>query len=241
MKTLTFFFFTFALMASTTQAQQQETIKGNGQITSQKRTLGAFSKLNVRVGMRVKITAGDAATADLEGESNILEHVLTDVKNGELTVTFAPNKSFNQTKAVVVTIHVPKLDRVMVSTGCSVESDLPIQAGSLAMTVETGSSLTAPVNAKTLKLAVKQGSKATLTGIVTEADIDMAGAGKLNADKLTIARADVRLEGASNASIHVTETLSAAADGVSTLTYSGNPTVKSEQATGLSKIRKQGK
>ncbi|AQG78074.1 head GIN domain-containing protein [Spirosoma montaniterrae] len=241
MKTLTALFFVFALAVSSTQAQQQETIKGNGQIVTQKRTLGSFGKLNVRVGMRVKITAGDAASAELEGESNILEHVLTDVKNGELTVTFAPNKSFNQTKGVVVTIHVPKLDQVMVSTGCSVDSDLPIQASTLTATVETGSSLTAPINAKTLKLAVKQGSKANLTGTVADADIELEGAGKLNAEKLTIARADVRLEGASRADIHVTETLSAAADGVSTINYTGNPTVKSEQATGLSKIRKQGK
>jgi hypothetical protein len=219
----------------------QNTIVGNGQIIKTQRTIGSFSKLSVRVGMRVRLVAGDAGILDLEGESNILEHVVTDVKNGELTVMLTQNKSYNQTKGVTVTLHVAKLDQVFVSTGSSVESELPIQGNKLVATVETGSRITAPVSIKTLKLTVREGSQANLDGTVTDADINLSAAGKLNGDKLNIAHANLRLDGASRADIHVTETLSASADGVSTVNYTGNPTVKSMEATGLSKIRKQGK
>ena len=219
----------------------QTTIVGNGEIVKQQRSIGSFDKLTVRVGMRVRITSGNAGTAELEGESNILEHVVTDVKNGELTVMLAQNKSYNQTKGVTVTIHVSKLSEVEVSTGCSVESDLPIQADNLTATVATGSRLTAPISAKNLKLTVREGSQANLQGTAGEADIRLSGAGKLNADKLTIARASIKLDGASRADIHVTETLSASADGVSMINYTGNPTVKSQETNGLSKIRKQGR
>ena len=219
----------------------QNSIVGNGQITKEQRTLDTFDKLTVRVGMRVKITTGDAAVAELEGESNMLEHVITDVKNGELTVMLAQNKSYNQTKGVTVTIHVAKLDEVQVSTGCTVESDLPIRASTLTATVETGSRLMAPVNVKNLVLTVKGGSQASLEGTATEADIRLSGAGKLSADKLSIKQASLHLNGASRADVHVTGTLSAVADGVSTLNYSGNPTVKIQEANGLSKISKQGK
>ena len=218
----------------------QNSITGNGNIVKQQRAIGNFNKLTVRVGMRVRIETGNAGTADLEGESNILEHVVTEVKNGELTVMLAQNKSYNQTKGVTVTIHVAALESILVSTGCSVESDLPIQATNLTASVETGSRLTAPVSVKKLKLTVRDGSQANLQGTATEADIHLSGAGKLTADKLTIARADVELNGASRADIHVTETLSASAEGVSTVNYTGNPTVKSMETNGLSKIRKQG-
>lgn len=217
----------------------QDNIVGNGQIVKQQRNVGSFSKLTVRVGMRVRITTGDATKADLEGESNILEHVVTDVKSGELTVMLAQNKSFKQTKTVTVTIHVSNLNQILVSTGCNVQSELPIQSESLTATVETGSRLTAPIATKKLRLTVKEGSQADIQGKATEADIHLSGAGKLQADKLTIAQATIQLDGASRADIHVTETLSASADGVSTINYSGNPTVKSQEATGLSKIRKQ--
>ena len=217
-----------------------EPITGNGEVVRQQRTVGNFDKLNVRVGMHVRIVAGEAGTADLEGESNILEHVITEVKDGELTIMLAQNQGYSQTKGVTVTIHVPKLEQIMVSTGCSVESDIPIKSDKLTATVETGSRLTAPLTTKNLKLTVAQGSQASLTGTATEADIWLSGAGKLDADKLAIAHANVRLDGASNANIHVTKTLSATADGISTVNYSGNPTVKSMEATGLSTIRKQG-
>ncbi len=220
-------------------AYAQNSIVGNGNIVKQQRTIGSFSKLTVRVGMRVQIAAGDAGTAELEGESNILEHVLTEVKNGELTVMLAQNKSYNQTKGVTVTIHVAKLDNILVSTGCSVQSELPIQSDNLTATVETGSRITFPVATKKLKLTVKDGSQANIQGTAAEADIRMSGAGKLTADKLTIARANVQLDGASRADIHVTETLSASADGVSTVNFTGNPTVTSMETSGLSKIRKQ--
>ena len=229
------------LVAICTGVNAQNTIVGNGQITKEQRTLDKFDKLTVRVGMRVNITTGDAAVAELEGESNILEHVITDVKDGELTVTLAQNKSYNQTKGVTVTIHVAKLDQVRVSTGCTVDSDLPIRANTLTATVETGSRLTAPVNVKNMVLTVKDGSQASLQGTATEADIQLSGAGRLNADKLTIKQASLHLNGASRADVHVTGTLSAVADGVSTLNYSGNPTVKSQEANGLSKINRQGK
>ncbi len=223
------------------QSLYAQDITGNGQIVKQQRTISSFDRLTVRLGMRVRITAGSAGTAELEGESNILEHVVTNVKNGELTIMLAQNKNYKQTKGVTVTIHVSKLDQIIVSTGCSVESELPIQADNLTATVETGSRLTAPVSTKSLKLTVKDGSQANLQGTTAEANIRLAGAGKLSADKLTIARATVQLDGACRADIHVTETLSASADGVSTLNYTGNPTVKSQQATGLSKIRRQSK
>lgn len=239
MKTQTVTSFIALLMLLMQGVHAQNSITGNGDIVKQQRTIGSFNKVTVRVGMRVHIAAGNAGVAELEGESNILEHVVTEVKNGELTVMLAKNKSFNQTKGVTVTIHVAKLSELLVSTGCVVESELPIEGAKVTATIETGSRLTAPISTKNLILTVKEGSQAILQGTATEADIRLSGAGKLTADKLTIARANVRVDGASRADIHVTETLSASADGVSTVNYTGNPSVTAQEATGLSKIRKQ--
>ena len=222
------------------RAQNQPQIVGNGDFVTKQRPLESFNKLNVRVGMHVIITKGNEAIATLEGDSNILDYVQTDISNGELTVMLKPNQSYNQQKGTTVTLHVRDLDQITVSTGCVVESDLPIRSRNLTAIVETGSKFTAPIDAKTLNLTVRQGSQVKLDGSATEADIRLSGAGKLDADQLTISRATIRLDGASNASLHVTKTLSANADGISTVSYRGNPTVTDQQATGLSKIQKQG-
>ena len=229
----------FWLTLTGAMAQNQPQIVGNGDFVTRQRPLAPFNKLNVRVGMHVIITKGNEALATLEGDSNILEYVQTDVSNGELTVMLKPNQSYNQKKGVTVTLHVRDLDQLTVSTGCVVESDLAIRSKNLTATVETGSKLTAPIDAKNLNLTVRQGSQAILDGSATEADIHLSGAGKLDASQLTISRATVRLNGASNASLHVTKTLSATADGISTVSYRGNPTVTAQQATGLSTIEKR--
>lgn len=232
----------FALTVTTflsRAAHAQDGVVGNGTIVKQQRRISSFHKLAVRIGMRVRITPGNVAEAELEGESNVLEYVITQVKNGELTVMLNDNVRFKNTKGVTVTIHVPNLDQIMVSTGCSVQSDVSIKATNLVASVETGSTLTAPISAKTLKLTVKEGSKASLQGTATDATIRLSGAGKLDANKLTLDVADIKLDGASQATIHVTKTLAASADGVSSLTYSGNPTVTQQETSGMSKIRKQ--
>ncbi|GAB3888872.1 head GIN domain-containing protein [Spirosoma agri] len=239
MKTVITGLFLGFLVLSNQPATAQGELVGNGQLVKQQRTIGSFSKLTVRVGMRVLITSGNAQQAELEGESNVLEHVLTQVKNGELTVTLNEKITAKQTKAVTVTIHVPKLDKVLVSTGCVVTSELPLVADNLTLSVETGSALTAPITTKKLTLTVKEGSKASIQGTATSAVIQLTAAGRLDAPRLTINRADVKLESASQATIHVTETLSASADGVSTITYAGNPSITSQEATGMSRIRKQ--
>ncbi|MCK8492954.1 MULTISPECIES: head GIN domain-containing protein [Spirosoma] len=239
MKTLITTFLLGSIFFISQPTNAQDGVVGNGQIVKQQRNLTAFSKLAVRVGMRVRIATGNAGQAELEGESNVLEHVVTDVKNGELTIMFDPDTHIKNTKGVTVTVHVPKLSQVLVSTGCSVTSDLPIQSDNLAVTVETGSRLNTPVNTQKLTLTVRDGSQATVQGTAASANIRLSSAGKLDAAKLTIERADVRLDAASQATIHVTETLAASADGVSTIRYSGNPTVTAQEATGLSKIRRQ--
>lgn len=220
-------------------AQNQPQIVGNGNVVTQQRPLGAFSKLNVRVGMHVVIAKGNEAIATLEGDSNILEFIQTDISNDELTIMLKPNQSYNQKKGTTVTIHVRDLDQITVSTGCVVESSLPIRSKNLTATVETGSKLITAIDAKSLTLTVRQGSQATLEGSASDADIRLSGAGKLDADQLTISRATVQLNGASSASLHVTKTLSATADGISTVSYRGNPTVTEQRMTGLSKIQKQ--
>ncbi|GAB4006623.1 hypothetical protein GCM10028808_08880 [Spirosoma migulaei] len=70
------------------------------------------------------------------------------------------------------------------------------------------------------------------------ADLTVSGAGHLTGSELTIDGATIDLNGASEANIRVSGTLKATTDGVSELRYSGNPTVKSVKAMGLSNIER---
>lgn len=211
-------------------------IVGDGQLVTQQRTVGRFDQLSVDYAVTVRITEGDPALVELEAEGNVLPYLTVDTKGGQLLIGLSRRASFKEIKKVTVTIHNPRLNRISARTACGITSELPIEGKELILTLNEACSLTAPLRLRRLEINLEAASSVTLQGETTEATLRLEGAGKVNAEKLTIGQAEVSLNGASQARLHVTGTLTASADGVSTLTYSGNPTVQSAKTTGLSSI-----
>ncbi|MFD2573145.1 head GIN domain-containing protein [Spirosoma soli] len=237
--------FCITLLSQLTMAQS-----GTAQLVKRPHQVGTYDKLNVRFALQIRITEGDADAVEVEAEPEMQDRVQVGVKNGELTVEIPEDRMlYNETKSrkggtnrnskpVMVTIHVARLSQIKAAVACTIESSLPIKSDQLAITLKRASSLTAPIAVQTLTINADEASKLNLEGTAQKATIVCQQASRLNADKLTIGSANIKLQGSSNATVHVTETLSASADGVSTLTYSGNPKVESEVTTGLSKIRR---
>lgn len=212
-------------------------IIGNGQLVTQQRTVDRFDQLSVDYAVSVRITEGDPALVELEAEGNVLPYLTVETKSGRLLIGLSRRASFKEIKKVTVTIHNPKLSRISAQTACGITSDLPIEGDELILTLNEACSLTAPLRLRRLEVNLEAASSVTLQGETREATFRVEGAGKVNAEKLIIGQAEVSLNGASRARLHVTGTLTAEADGVSKLTYSGNPTVQSARTSGLSSIK----
>lgn len=212
-------------------------VTGDGQLVTQQRTVGRFDQLSVDYAVTVRITEGDPALVELEAEGNVLPYLTVDTKGGQLLIGLSRRASFKEIKKVTVTIHNPRLNRISARTACGITSDLPIEGEELLLTLNEACSLTAPLRLRRLEVNLEAASSVTLQGETTEATLRVEGAGKVSAEKLIIGQAEVSLDGASRARLHVTGTLTAEADGVSKLTYSGNPTVLSKKTTGLSTIK----
>jgi hypothetical protein len=210
---------------------------GNGKIVSEERTLEPYDRLLVDFAVKVRITRGDPTKAELEGEQNVLPYVTVSVNKGELTIGLSRTTKFKETKSVTVTIHQATLQAIKAKTACAITSDLPINSEQLTVTLDEACTLTTPLAVQQLTVDLAAASSVAFQGKTQTAVLRLDAASRVAAADLTIAKAELSLYGASHAFIHVTETLSASADGVSTIKYSGNPTVTSQRATGLSKIK----
>lgn len=213
-------------------------IVGNGQISKETRDIGMYDRLLVDFAVKVRITEGDPARAELEGEQNVLPYITVAVNKGELTIGLSRKAKFKETKPITVTIHWANLQTITANTACSLTSDLPIEVAQLTIALHEACKLTAPLQVRQLDVNLTAASSVTIRGKADKALFRVEAASQVAARELTVAKADVNLSGASRAVVHVTETLSASADGVSSIRYSGNPTVTLQQATGLSTIRR---
>lgn len=96
------------------------------------------------------------------------------------------------------------------------------------------------VDCKELQLNLTGASDAELTGNVTQMNASLTGASKLNASTLNVENADIKVTGASEATVKVQKSMHAIASGASHVYYYGNPMSITAKSSGASKIKRRG-
>ncbi len=93
------------------------------------------------------------------------------------------------------------------------------------------------LTAATVRFSVSGSSKIDLKGSATKFDIGTSGASTIKAADFIATSVTVRSSGASNISVHATESLNVNSSGASTITYKGSPSIEMS-GSGSSKIKK---
>jgi len=87
-------------------------------------------------------------------------------------------------------------------------------------------------------LALSGAGKVELSGATDSLRLDVSGAGKVDADKLTVTHLHANISGAAKAEVFVTGTLRAQASGAGKLEYKGNPQVLQSLSIGAGSIKR---
>jgi hypothetical protein len=114
--------------------------------------------------------------------------------------------------------------------------NMAMKTGKTGIDVSGSSKITGYLQALDSQFMLSGASKCELTGSAGNTLIEASGSSKVNSPGLTLQSADVKLAGASYASIHTDETLSIDLSGASTLDYTGNPTIDKIDISGASKV-----
>jgi len=67
-------------------AQWGKRVKGNGNVTTIERSVGEYDAIGLSGWFDLELVAGEEGKIKLEGESNLLEYIKTEVKNGKLSI-----------------------------------------------------------------------------------------------------------------------------------------------------------
>lgn len=118
------------------------------------------------------------------------------------------------------------------------DSDLvmTLQTGKTDMDISGSSEITGDLQAQDSQITLSGASNCTLTGSAGNTLIEASGSSRMSSPDLTLKSADVKLIGASYASIHTDGTLNIDLSGSSKLDYTGNPTVGKIEVSEASKI-----
>jgi hypothetical protein len=191
-------------------------IRGNGHITTEQRTIAAFTEIEAKGAFEIEWHNGTPALS-ITTDENLLPYIENQVSSNKLRLH--GRERVIPTHGIKVVVSSPTLN---------------------------GAKLTGAVrlNAKQISgpkfyFESSGAGRITLDGNVDQLLADMTGATDLNARSLQTKTAEISATGASKAEIAVSETLRVSITGAGKITYSGNPKTIEKHITGAGSIRHQ--
>ncbi|MBJ6117601.1 DUF2807 domain-containing protein [Pontibacter sp. BT310] len=226
------FVLAFALLSGTVIAQD---VKGNGNLQTQTRKVSDFKGIKVGGGFSVEIKQGKQQELRIEAEGNLMDNIVSEVKNGVLHLYTKGN--INSRKGMKAYITVNELEKVDISGGVKVVGLSTFKANTFELDMSGGSNVTLAIDARKLDVDMSGGSKVVLKGRADEMDMDMSGASNVDTQELKAKKVKINASGASKVKVFASETLQINASGTSNISYAGSPKIEAE-TTAASRISK---
>lgn len=233
--------FTFLLAISTTHAQWRKdgkSIKGNGNVTTITRTTSDYDGIKCGGFMDFKLVKGEEGEITIKGESNLLEHIITEVKNGTLIVKIENGKSLktSNNKPLLITIPYKDIESVSLSGSGDVWNEGTINASSFSAAVAGSGDLILNINSDSANASVSGSGDLTLKGKTTNLKASVAGSGDFHGYKLNSINVNASVAGSGDISVNCSGELKARVAGSGDIEYRGNPIKTDTKVSGSGSI-----
>jgi hypothetical protein len=203
----------------------EDALRGEGEVVSRTRTIGAFEKVDVGGNFELYLTQGPAADILLEGQENILAELSTQVRGNELVIKYDRNRVKNH-KTVKIYLTMPQLSGISVSGSNKVKGLSEWQVNDLDIKSSGSASINLDLkNADEVDSRISGSGDLTLTGNANSYDGDISGSGQIKAFDFTTKKADISVSGSGRCEVTVTQELKAKISGSGKIRYKGNPSV----------------
>lgn len=224
MKTLTKLLAILVLLITSTSCfiDGMTGIRGNGNIISEDRTISNdFDVIKVQQGINLFLTQGNSVELNVEADENIMDLLITEVKDNELKVYF--DKNVYRAKARNVYLTTKIISKIRTSSGASVKSENTLQVGSLDLDSSSGSTIKVYVNAEEVTSSCSSGADIKIYGKANTFSAKASSGSSIDADKLETVDAYATASSGANINVNVTNNLTAKASSGGDIDYEGEP------------------
>lgn len=189
-------------------------VRGSGTLKTETREIGSFTEVEVSGAFVVHITQGDQPSLQLSGDDNLLELVSTELSGTRLSVD--TTESVRPELPLEVNIVMATLQELAVS-------------GAAEVTI-------VDLRSETFTFDCSGACRAEISGQTQRANIEVSGAGRVNALELQADVAEVSISGAGRISICANEQLDASVDGAGRIQYACDPAEVNTSVDGVGEI-----
>lgn len=235
---------TIALLAllfivSTIHAQRR--IKGNGNVTTIIRTTADYDAVKFAGSFDYVLVSGTEGKIKIEGEENLLQYIITEVKNGALSIR-TENKINLQTsrnKTIKITVPFEDINTVSLTGSGEVWNENTISTTHFNASITGSGDATLVVKATSIDASVTGSGDLTLKGQTNSLKTGVTGSGDYKGFDLLANDVEVSVNGSGAAKVVCNGHLKARVSGSGDIKFSGNPKTEDSNVAGSGSIRKQ--
>jgi hypothetical protein len=189
-------------------------IRGNGNIKTEERTIGAFANIDASGLFTIEWQNG-APTLRIATDENLLPYIDSHISGD--TLRLRVREQIWPTHGIKIVVSTPTRAGARIS-------------GAVRLTAKQ-------LNGPKFAFEARGASDVALDGKIDELLADMTGASELEASGLQTKTVEISTTGAGDAEIAVSDTLKVAITGAGKVTYSGNPQTIEKHISGAGSIR----
>lgn len=226
-------------MVAITNAQWGKRVKGNGNIVTIERSVGDYDAVALAGWFDVELVDGNEGELTLKGESNLLEYIKTEVKNGKLIVKVEKGvnlKPSNWNAGIYITVPVETINSVTLSGSGDIVSKTTLKSDNFNTRISGSGDITLAIEAQSVEATLSGSGDINLEGKTTNLDIQVSGSGDIKAYQLEAEFATVQVSGSADVKVTVNQSIDARVSGSGDISYRGNPEKVKSKSSGAGDI-----
>ncbi|WP_047244798.1 head GIN domain-containing protein [Maribacter thermophilus] len=240
MKKVTTLLFVFTITVSCA-GQWGKSIKGNGEKVTIDRSTEDYDAIAVSGFFDVDLVDGNEGNITLEGESNLLEYIITEVKDDKLVIKTKKGvnlKPSNWNNGIRITVPIESVDAIALSGSGDIVGKTTIKGNSLKTAMSGSGDITLKVDTQYLSASMSGSGDITLSGNTEDFEATISGSGDIKAFDLEADNVNATVSGSADIKVTANKTLKARVSGSGDITYRGNPSKLDTKTSGSGDISK---
>lgn len=229
------------LLTASCSAQWGKRVKGNGNVTTIERSVGEYDAIGLSGWFDVDLVAGTEGEIKLEGESNLLEYIRTEVKNGKLSIKVEKGYNLKPSSwedGIRITVPVESVNAIALSGSGDIVGKTTIKSNNFKTAMSGSGDITLDVEASTIDASMSGSGDITLNGSTRDFEATISGSGDIKAYGLEADNVDATVSGSADIKVTANKMLTARVSGSGDISYRGNPEKVDTKASGSGDISK---
>ena len=215
------------------------TLIGNGNVTTENRTIGDFTALKLN-GVFTTIISQDGGPASVrvETDQNLQQTIEVSSDGKTLEIATKSGIHFNRPSKMIVYVNVKDIKSLINTSVGKVETQGAIKSDALDLDNNAVGKMTLHIEVQKLTAKLNSVGVTTLTGSAAVADLDNNSVGKLDAYALRSDTLTIKNNAVGAVEVYADKEISIDNDAVGSLHYKGNAVVTSLKDNGVGKVSK---